>query len=209
MTARLRIGIVEDNALLREDFAELIDDSADMSCVAAFESAEAALEGWRAAKPDVMLVDINLPGMNGIEFVRRIRAGGSPARIVMLTTFDDATSVFEALKAGANGFLLKRAARCDLRDAVKEAVAGGAPMTSAIARKVVEYFDQRAGAAGGDTLTDPERYVVVALGQAQQYTEIADRLGIGVDIVRQSIRGIYDKLHASSRQDSVGKLGKT
>src|SRR5436190_9269282 len=109
MTTTLRIGIVEDDEHLRADFSQVIDGAADMSCVASFASAEAALAGAREAAPDVMLVDINLPGMNGIELVRALRAAGSTANMIMLTTFDDATTVFESLKAGANGYLLKRA----------------------------------------------------------------------------------------------------
>jgi DNA-binding NarL/FixJ family response regulator len=208
MTATLRIGIVEDDDQLRADFTRLIDESGDMSCVAAFPSAEAALEGWRAAKPDVMLVDINLPGMNGIEFVRAMRTGGSAAHAVMLTTFDDATSVFESLKAGANGYLLKRAARADLIDAVRDVASGGAPMTSAIARKVVQYFGQRAAAPEIGTLTEREREVLVALSQGQQYKEIADTLGISINTVRKYVRAVYDKLHVNTRLDAVRKLGR-
>jgi DNA-binding NarL/FixJ family response regulator len=208
MTGTLRIGIVEDDDQLRADFTRLIDESGDMSCVAAFPSAEAALEGWRAAKPDVMLVDINLPGMNGIEFVRAMRTGGSAAQVVMLTTFDDATSVFESLKAGANGYLLKRSARGELHDAIRDVASGGAPMTSAIARKVVQYFGQRAAAPEIRTLTDREREVLVALSQGQQYKEIADTLGISINTVRKYIRAIYDKLHVSTRLEAVNKLGR-
>jgi DNA-binding NarL/FixJ family response regulator len=208
MTGTLRIGIVEDDDQLRADFTRLIDESGDMSCVAAFPSAEAALEGWRAAKPDVMLVDINLPGMNGIEFVRAMRTGGSAAQVVMLTTFDDATSVFESLKAGANGYLLKRSARGELHDAIRDVASGGAPMTSAIARKVVQYFGQRAVAPEIRTLTDREREVLVALSQGQQYKEIADTLGISINTVRKYIRTIYDKLHVSTRLEAVNKLGR-
>ena len=208
MTGSLDIGIVEDDDQLRADFTRLIDESGDMSCVAAFPSAEAALEGWRAATPDVMLVDINLPGMNGIEFVRAMRTGASVAQVVMLTTFDDATSVFESLKAGANGYVLKRAARSDLIDAVRDVASGGAPMTSAVARKVVQYFGQHAAAPEIGTLTDREREVLVALSQAQQYKEIADTLGISINTVRKYIRAIYDKLHVSTRLEAVRKLGR-
>lgn len=209
MTGTLRIGIVEDDDQLRADFTRLIDESGDMSCVAAFPSAEAALEAWRAAKPDVMLVDINLPGMNGIELVRAMRTVGTAPQVVMLTTFDDATSVFESLKAGANGYLLKRAARADLIDAVRDVASGGAPMTSAVARKVVQYFGQRGPAPEIETLTDREREVLVALSQGQQYKEIADTLGISINTVRKYIRTIYDKLHVNTRLDAVNKLGRT
>ena len=208
MTATLRIGIVEDDDHLRADFARLLDGSGDMSCVAVYPSAEAALEGWRKAEAAVLLVDINLPGMSGIEFVRAIRAAGSTANVIMLTTFDDATSVFESLKAGANGYLLKRAAQGELTEAVRDVAAGGAPMTGAIARKVVQYFGQRAPAPEVETLTDREREVLNALSRGEQYKEIAGHLGITLNTVRKYIRVIYDKLHVNTRHEAVNKLGR-
>ena len=209
MADRIRIGLIEDNDRLRADFTRVIDDTADMTCVAAFATAEDALIGFRAALPDVLLVDINLPGMSGIEFVRRMRATGAVVQMVMLTTFDDATTVFDSLKAGANGYVLKRAAMADLCDAIRDVASGGAPMTSAIARKVVQYFGQRGPAPEIETLTDREREVLVALSQGQQYKEIADTLGISINTVRKYIRTIYDKLHVNTRLDAVNKLGRT
>jgi len=204
----LRIGIVEDDDQLRGDFARLVDEAGDMRCIAAFASAEEALAGLRGVNPDVMLVDINLPGMNGIELVRRMRAGLAPAQVLMLTTFDDTNSVFESLKAGANGYLLKRAALAELCAAVRDVAAGGAPMTSAIARKVVQYFGHRAPAPEVETLTDREREVLVALSRGQQYKEIADTLQISINTVRNYIRAIYDKLHVNTRLDAINKLGR-
>jgi len=208
MTTTLRIGIVEDDDHLRADFTKLIDGSGGLSCVAAYANAEAALEGWRKAEADVLLVDINLPGMSGIEFVRAIRAAGATANVIMLTTFDDATSVFDSLKAGANGYVLKRAALGELTEAVRDVAAGGAPMTGAIARKVVQYFGQRAPAPEVETLTDREREVLNALSRGEQYKEIADHLGITLNTVRKYIRVIYDKLHVNTRHEAVNKLGR-
>ena len=204
----LRVGIIEDDDRLRADFARVIDEAGDMTCVAAFESAEAAVNAPRGAPLDVLLVDINLPGMNGIEYVRRVRAADSSPQILMLTTFDDATSVFESLKAGANGYVLKRAAFAELRDAIRDVASGGSPMTSAIARKVVQYFGQRRPAPEIETLTDREREVLMALSQGQQYKEIADALGISINTVRKHIRVIYDKLHVNTRLEAVNKLGR-
>jgi DNA-binding NarL/FixJ family response regulator len=208
MITPLRIGIVEDDPRLRADFTKLISAHGDMACVAGFASAEEALEGVGAAKPDVMLVDINLPGMSGIEFVRHLRTGSAATQVVMLTTFDDATTVFESLKAGANGYVLKRAVLGELIDAIRDVASGGAPMTSAIARKVVQYFGQRGPAPEVETLTDREREVLVALSQGQQYKEIADTLKISINTVRKYIRTIYDKLHVNTRLDAVNKLGR-
>jgi len=156
----------------------------------------------------VMLVDINLPGMSGIELVRRMRLGATTPQIVMLTTFDDATTVFDSLKAGANGYVLKRAVLGELIDAIRDVASGGAPMTSAIARKVVQYFRQRGPAPEVETLTDREREVLVALSQGQQYKEIAADLGISINTVRKYIRTIYDKLHVNTRLEAVNKLGR-
>ena len=208
-TARaLRIGILEDDDTLRADFARLVDREDGMSCVAAFPSAEDALGSVGAAAPDVMLVDINLPGMNGIEFVRAMRGSGLTALVIMLTTFEDATVVFDAQKAGANGYLLKRAAPAELPDAIRDVASGGAPMTSPIARKVVQFFSQRGPAPEVATLTDRERQVLVALSQGQQYKEIAANLGITLNTVRKYIRDIYDKLHVNTRTEAVNKLGR-
>jgi DNA-binding NarL/FixJ family response regulator len=208
MTTTLRVGIVEDDDRLRGDFAGLVDGEADMTCVAGFANAEDALAGFGHAAPDVMLVDINLPGMNGIDFVRRMRAAGGTAQVLMLTTFEDANVVFDALKAGANGYLLKRAALVELCGAIRDVASGGAPMTSAIARKVVQFFGQRGPAPEVTTLSDRERDVLVALSQGQQYKEIAATLGISINTVRNYIRAIYDKLHVNTRTEAVNKLGR-
>lgn len=208
MTTPLRVAIVEDDPLLRADFTKLISRTDDMTCVGGFATAEEALVGLPSTSPDVMLVDINLPGMSGIELVRRMRLGGTGAQIVMLTTFDDATTVFESLKAGANGYVLKRAVLGELIDAIRDVASGGAPMTSAIARKVVQYFGQRGPAPEVETLTDREREVLVALSQGQQYKEIAADLGISINTVRKYIRTIYDKLHVNTRLEAVNKLGR-
>jgi DNA-binding NarL/FixJ family response regulator len=208
METPLRVGILEDDAELRAAFAGLVDAGPDMSCVATFGSAEEALAGIRRAAPDVMLVDINLPGMSGIEFVRRMRSAHVQAQVVMLTTFEDASMVFESLKAGANGYLLKRAALTELCDAIHDVARGGAPMTSPIARKVVQFFNHHAPAPEVEALSDREHAVLVALSQGQQYKEIAAALDISINTVRNHIRAIYDKLHVNTRLEAVNKLGR-
>lgn len=208
MPSVLRVGIVEDDPQLCADFVRLVADAGDMTCVGDFGSAEDAVAMLGLVAPDVILMDINLPGMSGIECVRRLRAQNNAAHIVMLTTFDDATSVFESLKAGANGYVLKRAAVDELLDAIREVAAGGAPMTGAIARKVVQYFGRSGPAPEVQALTDRERQVLVALSQGQQYKEVADTLGMSINTVRKHIKAIYDKLHVNTRQDAVNKLGR-
>jgi DNA-binding NarL/FixJ family response regulator len=204
----LRIGIVEDDERLRAEFVQLIDTSGDMHCVGAYASAEAALTALPSEAPDVVLMDINLPGMSGIESVRRLRALIPTVQMMMLTVFDDTTSVFESLKAGASGYLLKRAPVGELLVAIRELAAGGAPMSGVIARKVVQYFGQHGPAPEVQTLTAREHQVLVALSQGEQYKEIAARLDISINTVRRHIMAIYEKLHVNSRLDAVGKLGR-
>jgi DNA-binding NarL/FixJ family response regulator len=208
MTAPLRIALVEDDSKLRADFAALVSSESDMTCVAAFATAEDALRGLPAARAGVLLVDINLPGMSGIDLVRKVRASGAAVQILMLTTFDDTTSVFESLTAGANGYVLKRAVLGELPGAIRDVVSGGAPMTGTIARKVVQFFGQRTPAPEVATLTAREHEVLLALSEGQQYKEIATALDISVNTVRNYIRGIYDKLHVTTRHEAVTKLGR-
>ncbi len=172
----LRVGIVEDDDQLRAVFVQLIDGSGDMRCVGAYPSAEAALAELPSQAPDVVLMDINLPGMSGIESVPRLRALMPAAQVMMLTVFDDTTSVFESLKAGASGYLLKRAPVGELLTAIRDLAAGGAPMSGVIARKVVQYFGQHGPAPEVRTLTAREHDVLVGLSHGEQYKEIAARL---------------------------------
>jgi DNA-binding NarL/FixJ family response regulator len=204
----IRVGIVEDDPQLRAAFARLVDGAEDLTCVGSYESGEQALAQLPVQAPDAVLMDINLPGITGIECTRRLKAVAPAMHVVMLTTFDDSDRVFESLKAGAAGYVLKRAPAADIVRALREVCAGGAPMTGAIARKVVQFFGQHKAAPEVDTLTDREREVLVALREGQQYKEIADALGISINTVRKHIRCIYDKLQVNTRTDAVRKLGR-
>ncbi|OHE88888.1 MAG: DNA-binding response regulator [Verrucomicrobia bacterium RIFCSPLOWO2_12_FULL_64_8] len=200
-----RVGIVEDDARLRESFARLVRGTEGFTCVGGFQSAEDALAALPALQPDVVLMDINLPGMSGIECARRLKQAAPAVNVVMLTTFDDSDKVFDSLKAGASGYLLKRASGAEIVAAVTDVCAGGAPMSGTIARKVVDFFGQRP-ALEGAALTGRERQVLDALSEGQQYKEIADMLGISINTVRNHIKKIYEKLHVNTRQDAVNKL---
>jgi DNA-binding NarL/FixJ family response regulator len=208
MTPPLRVGIVEDDAQLRADFTHLVEEAGDMSCVGSFPTAEDAVAGLPAAAADVVLMDVNLPGMNGIECVRRLRSANADPHVVMLTTFDDATTVFESLKAGASGYILKRSTAAEILAAIRDVAAGGAPMTGAIARKVVQHFSQQRVSPEIATLSEREKAVLVALSQGQQYKEIGDALGISINTVRKHIKAIYEKLHVNTRLEAVNKLGR-
>lgn len=202
----INVGIVEDDPNLLASFSQLVQTADGMAYVGGFSSAEAALEALPALAPNVVLMDINLPGINGIECARRLKQAAPAINVVMLTTFDDSTRIFEALKAGASGYLLKRSSDDEILSAVADVCGGGAPMSGSIARKVVEYFGQQWPAPEVAALTEREREVLTALSEGQQYKEIAATMSISINTVRNHIKHIYEKLHVSTRHDAVNKL---
>ncbi len=203
-----RVCIVEDDPELREAFAALLANADGIDFVGSYPSGEDALAGLPARPPDAVLMDINLPGMTGIECTRRLKQAAPAIHVVMLTTFDDHERVFESLKAGASGYVLKRSPREDIVSAVREVCDGGAPMSGAIARKVIQYFRHHQAAPEVGTLTEREHAVLEALSEGQQYKEIADSLSISINTVRKYIRSIYEKLHVNTRAEAVRKLGR-
>lgn len=204
----LAVAVVEDDPELRAAFATLIKGTPDMCLAGAYASAEAAQAPVVAARPDVVLMDIGLPGMSGIACVRRLKATLPETQFVMLTAYDDSESVFESLRAGATGYLLKRASGDELRAAVRDVMAGGAPMSAAVARKVVQDFGRRHPAPEVAALTDRERVVLDALSRGQRYKEVADALDISINTVRTHIKAIYEKLQVNSRAEAVLKLDR-
>lgn len=204
----IKVGIVEDDPQLRSAFARLVESAGDLTCVGSYRSAEEALAALPAGRPDAVLMDINLPGITGIECTRRLKDLAPGVHVVMLTTFDDSERVFESLKAGATGYLLKRAPGEEILSALREVGEGGAPMTGAIARKVIRFFQQNQRAPEVGLLTERERQVLTALSEGQQYKEIADTLSISINTVRKYIKCIYDKLQVHTRSDAVRKLGR-
>ena len=204
----ISVGIVEDDDTLRPAFAQLVEGAGDMTCAGAFPNAEDALGALPSLAPDVVLMDINLPGMNGIECTRRLKERAPAIRIVMLTTFEDTERVFDSLKAGAAGYVLKRASSEEIVRAVRDVCDGGAPMSGAIARLVIQFFRQNKAAPEIELLTERERTVLVALSEGQQYKEIAETLAISINTVRKHIRCVYEKLQVNTRADAVRKLGR-
>jgi DNA-binding NarL/FixJ family response regulator len=202
----ITVSIIEDDVQAREILAGWIRRAEGFRFVSEHDSAESALDALPREKPGVVLVDINLPGMNGIECVRRLKPILPDTQFVMVTVYEDANHIFNALAVGATGYLLKQTLRNDLLAALKEVHAGGSPMSSNIARKVVQSF-RRPGKdmEQSEDLSPREREVLELLARGFLYKEIADSLGISVQTVNTYIRRIYEKLHVRSRAQAVAK----
>ena len=200
------VAMIEDDAPAREIMAGWIRCAEGFSCVSEHDNAESALAKLPQEKPGVVLVDINLPGLNGIECVRRLKPRLPNTQFVMVTVYEDANHIFNALSAGASGYLLKQMRRNDLLAALREVHAGGSPMSSQIARRVVQSF-QRMGLEPGDAedLSPREREVLELLARGYLYKEIAGLLQISVQTVNTYIRRIYEKLHVRSRAQAVAR----
>lgn len=202
----IKVSIVEDDSQIRGELCKLINSAENVRCISAYSSAEAALEEIPRLKPDVVLMDINLPGMTGIECVRALRIAAPSVRIVMLTVYDEVGQLFKSLMAGACGYLLKRTPREKLLEAIAEAQMGGAPMTRKIARKVVQYFQQLGEASPeSQLLSKREQETLALLAEGFRYKEIADKLGISANTVREYVHSLYAKLHVTSRTEAAMK----
>lgn len=203
---RINVSVVEDNARVRGGLVHLINLSEGFKCVSQHPTAEAALQDLPAAKPDVVLMDINLPGINGVECVRQLKSNLPQTQVVMLTVYEDTEMIFKALTAGATGYLLKQTPPNELLNAIRDVHRGGSPMTSHIARKIVASFQQApAPSRGLENLTPREQEVLDHLAKGFLYKEIADALGISYDTVHAHIRRIYEKLQVRSRTEAVAK----
>jgi DNA-binding NarL/FixJ family response regulator len=206
-TAPLRISIVEDDNTIRETLRSLFIFEEDMEPFSVHSNAEDALMRLGDHCPDVVIMDINLPGASGIDCVRQLSQRCIGTQFLMYTVHDDDHRVFEALKAGANGYILKSSTPDQILDAVRELSAGGSPMSAHVARRLVQQFRP---VAGGSTLSDGdlserEHGVLAQLAQGLLYKEIADKLGISVGTVKQHIHRIYEKLHVQNRTEAVNR----
>jgi len=207
--AVIKVSIVEDNAQFRSTLGNVINRSEGFKCIGQYGSAEEALEEIPKNVPDVVLMDINLPGMNGVECVARLKKLCPDTQIVMLTVYEDTDNIFNALKAGATGYLLKRTTREELLEAIRDVYRGGSPMTTHIARKVVQSFQKMESSSPTEALTAREQEVLECLAKGFLYKEIADKLGISYETVRTHIRRIYEKLQVRSRTEAVAKFLKS
>jgi DNA-binding NarL/FixJ family response regulator len=202
----ITVSIVDDETALRESIATFVNGSPGFRCVSSYSRADAALRGLPNDKPDVVLMDINMPGMTGIECVEKLKAAAPDMQIVMLTVYEDIDQIFAALSAGATGYLLKRLTPAKLLQAIREVHAGGSPMSSSIARKVVASF-RKAGPAPEKQphLSPREQTVLDCLAKGLTYKQIADQLDISIDTIRTYLRRVYEKLHVQSRTEAVAK----
>lgn len=202
----IRVAIVEDDEWVRENLTRELGQNTGFSCLGSFRSAEAAIEGIPSLMPDVVLMDINLPGMDGVQCVQRLREVCPDVQFLMLTVYEESDKIFDSLIAGARGYLLKRTSTPELLEAIRQVREGGAPLTDHIARKVVHYFNQQGTKASSlDILTPRERQVLEKLAQGASYKEAADQLSLSVHTIRMNVRHIYDKLHVHSRGEAVAK----
>ncbi len=206
-TMRIKVAIVEDSRGTRESLAELLGRAPTLRCVGAHATGEDALRNIPAEQPDVVLMDINLPGMSGIECVGRLRDRLPNTQVLMLTTYEETDLIFDSLRNGASGYLLKNMPPSELVQAVEQVHAGGAPMSMQIARKVVNHFQQiKQPTSEMEKLTKREHEILSLLAKGYLYKEIADQLGVTLSTVRAHVHTIYEKLHVQSRTQAVVKF---
>lgn len=206
----IRIAVVEDDETLRKNLIELLEEAEGFKCIAAYPNAEDALEDIPRKSPDIVLMDINLPGKDGIECTYILKTKMPGILVVMLTVYEDAGKIFHSLQAGAVGYLLKLSKPEEILAALKEVAAGGSPMSTQVARKVVQSFhrEKKDDIKEYATLTPREEQVLNLLSKGYLYKEIATELSISNDTVHNHIRKIYEKLQVHSRTEAVIKYLK-
>ena len=203
----MRLVIVEDDRLLRENLTILLSGEYEITVAEVFSNAEEAIPGIRTAKPDVLLVDLGLPGLSGIELIRQVKRSQPDIEIMAHTVFDSRDAVFSAIKAGASGYLLKGCTPRELIEALHDLNAGGAPMSPKIARSVIREFQDRA-VENQYILTPREKQILLGLEEGLTYFEVGENLHISRHTVHTHIKNIYDKLHAKSREEALVKARK-
>jgi DNA-binding NarL/FixJ family response regulator len=200
------VAIVDDDEAIRASLATLIRRAPALRLTGDYPDAERAIKEIPLRPPNVVLMDINLPGLNGVECVRQLKTILPAAQFLMLTVYEDSDSLFNSLKAGASGYLLKRTASARLIEAIHDVHAGGSPMTPQLARRVVQFFSRPAGDQSPlSRLAPGEKEFLEQLAKGYAYKEIADRMSISIDTVRSYVRTVYEKLHVHSRTEAVVK----
>lgn len=206
---RIRVAIVEDLEEVIEGLSTFITMDEALQLIAVFRTAEAAALELPLLKPDIVIMDINLPGMTGTECIRKLKIIAPSIQFMMFTVYENNDQVFEALKAGASGYLLKKTAPAQIIESIKELQQGGSPMSATIARKLVTLFVEKSSSVAGteaSVLTNREKEVLQQLAKGLLYKEIADQLGISFHTVRQHIGKIYEKLHVQNKTEAINKV---
>lgn len=204
----IRVSIVEDDERLRSGMIVLLEGTHGFRCISAYEDGETAIKDIPQKVPDIVLMDINLPGISGIECVRTLKSKLPDVQFLMLTVYEDNNKIFQALQAGASGYLLKMSQPDELLKAIREVFNGGAPMSPQIARKVVHSFHSAGSQQADIPLSEREEEILYSLSSGKTYKEIAVELRISVDTVHNHLKRIYSKLHVRSRTEAVVKYLK-
>lgn len=203
----ITVSIVEDHRDTRESLVALVNGTKGLRCLSTYATGEAALRGVPVEKPQIALVDINLPGMSGIECVAKLKAQMPSLQVLMLTTYEESELIFNSLRAGANGYLLKNMPPDELVAALEQVHAGGAPMSMQIARKVVDHFHKiRNPSSDFGKLTPREHEILTLLAKGCLDKEIVDKLGISFTTVRTHLKHIYEKLHVQTRTEATARF---
>jgi DNA-binding NarL/FixJ family response regulator len=203
----IRVGIIEDNNTLRQSLANLIDDTEGMHCVSSLSNLLNVVSELAKAKPDILLMDIGLPNISGIEGVRTVKDNFNNIEVLMFTVFEDENKIFEAIKAGASGYILKKSSPEEIIEAIRTLYYGGAPMTASIARKVIASFQDNSATPKEEfQLTTRENEILHSLIDGLSYKKLAEKYFISISTIRTHIRHIYEKLHVNSKAEAVAKI---
>lgn len=202
----ISVALVEDIKEIREGLKLLINESEGFECKFVFSQAEEALAELPKLNPQVVLMDIHLPGMSGIECLKQLKPLCPQTLFIMSTVYEDDTNIFESLKAGASGYLLKKTSPAKILEAITEVVEGGSPMSGQIARKVIASFQKKDNIDASEILTNKEKEILKALAKGLRYKEIALGMGISIETVRSHARNIYEKLQVQSRTEALNKI---
>jgi len=200
----IRVALVEDKRVIREGLGEILGRSTGIACVGAYASVEQALPGLEHSPCDVLLLDIHLPGMSGVDGVRAVLDRFPRTRILMLTVYEEEEKVFDSIRNGASGYLLKKTPPGQIVDAVRQAIEGGSPLSPEVARRMIEHFRTSSAPSRPKTgLTEQERELLKLLAEGHSYAAAGERLGISINTVRDHVRSLYDKLQVHSKSQAV------
>jgi DNA-binding NarL/FixJ family response regulator len=203
---RTRVAVIEDKRLTREGLASILDGTSDLRCVGAFDSVERALEGLEGSPCEVLLLDIQLPGMSGIEGARVLRERFPTTQILMLTVYEDEDRVFESIRNGACGYVLKKTPPAKLVEAVRQARRGESPLSPEVARHIVRFVQKKKVLSRSRTPLSPQELALLRLlADGHSYQSSAERLEITINTVRDYVRNIYEKLHVHSKSEAVSQ----